>query len=464
MLQKFLSYGKRKNYATSGVLVTFECVAGNASENRFYVKCEEDSEKIVLKLCNQKFKLEKSPYNDKESYFTVIEDFENEKSIVYDKKTDTIENLELASEIQKQIPNSVCTDWKFHVPQFIYSVVKYRNPVVFDLLHTYSAASQRFQKQYLKYDKHSEILFSFLKNLDKINILEKVRKSQGDDFAFNLILNCFEGVEESKKLSNVIGLPMFVANGIKKLGIEQAYNNFLSIAEKDVNDTVVLMSYLLNLRKILLAEYCKKEYIYSFVSSINSLLKTGVYKNMSILLKYLIAENFNFGEYNVPHKEAKELYDYISIVMDIDDEFEKYPRNIQKFLNIAQINSQVIKKPRPVEFEKATRAYSYVNDYGNDDFAFFAPRSEKELYEEGQILHHCVASWRDRIVDKGAKVVLMRKKEAIDTPFVTIEYENGVVTQVKEKYNEDVTDKEVLTAISYWLGRTNRRAKEMGMK
>jgi hypothetical protein len=77
------------------------------------------------------------------------------------------------------------------------------------------------------------------------------------------------------------------------------------------------------------------------------------------------------------------------------------------------------------------------------------------------MLHHCVASYRDRIIDFGCKVVLMRRKDDADTPLVTIEYEDGNVLQIKEKFNEDVTDPVLLDAVDRWAVRARRREKKM---
>lgn len=447
-----------KRYFSKGALLPFprnyELQINEFPYTYFDWKIFETKESVRLIRCTKVAQLVKSQYSD-DYYFDVSEDFDKELSIDFDKTKRKIINIENLDEIL--MDDFQVMKCHLIVSEFIVTVIKYINHYVYDFLCTYyPKQNDAFCRNVRSYGE-KKLLKNMLCNLEKVNTIEQIVKNLGVDFAYSFLLSDFETCNGSN-LKQAIELPMVVAKGINDLKIEDSYSDFKKIAEINKDYAITLIEYLQHMRRVLTAKECSKEYFSTFVIYILRLMETNLYPNITTLLNYLINENFNYHDFQLPYSEAKELLDYLNIVNRVDGvEFEKYPRNIQKFLKLALMNYRIINVPRIEEFEKAVSSYSYVNDSKDENFAFFAPRSEKELYEEGQTLHHCVATWRDRIIDNGAKVVLMRKKDEIDTPFVTIEYENGVVTQVKEKYNEDVTDESILLAVSEWLKRTNQR-------
>ena len=176
-------------------------------------------------------------------------------------------------------------------------------------------------------------------------------------------------------------------------------------------------------------------------------------------------ESLNYSSFYLPYREADELVHYLSVAQEMkaandDVKFERFPRNIQKAHNVMNQNSSILKTPRPEEFAAAIAKQAFLNDDKDENYIFMVPRNEMDLMNEGNTLHHCVASYRDRIIDKGTKVVFMRKKDDVETPFVTIEYEGGLAVQVREMYNADVTDPDVLAAVNRWLPRAERRERK----
>ena len=85
------------------------------------------------------------------------------------------------------------------------------------------------------------------------------------------------------------------------------------------------------------------------------------------------------------------------------------------------------------------------------------PKSEKELVDEGNLLHHCVASYRDKIIDEHAIVLFCRKVDEPSTPLYTIELDyqpgdtNFTIVQFKKIYDADVTEPELLKMLNDYL-------------
>jgi hypothetical protein len=84
------------------------------------------------------------------------------------------------------------------------------------------------------------------------------------------------------------------------------------------------------------------------------------------------------------------------------------------------------------------------------------PNDVKELETEGRVLHHCVSSYLERIVNNESEVMLFRKKENPDEPYFTIELQKERVIQVRTFKNQ--TDPEVETVVKDWAMRHFKNA------
>lgn len=94
--------------------------------------------------------------------------------------------------------------------------------------------------------------------------------------------------------------------------------------------------------------------------------------------------------------------------------------------NICEISPEV--KEKYLEIKK-----SYLNlNYENDEFVIKYPDSIEDLQTEGKALHHCVGSYINSVINKYAYIMFLRKKNDINTSFVTLHYninKEGVILQ-----------------------------------
>lgn len=84
-----------------------------------------------------------------------------------------------------------------------------------------------------------------------------------------------------------------------------------------------------------------------------------------------------------------------------------------------------------------------------DKYIFKTPESYDELKKEGRELHHCVATYIDKIIDGRTKVILMRKKDNPEKPYYTIELQDQDVIQVRTEYNK--SDNDIASIVKEWV-------------
>lgn len=309
-------------------------------------------------------------------------------------------------------------------------------------------------------------------NIDNIGSFEKTAKAMGKKFIYKNIEKKDFSLNNAKKLNNVMDIPIEAANLMKKLKLENYYNDFKRLAQINTNYVVTFLNAVNDLKRVInvskmVGTKNLNNQVGNILGSLIKLMESGYYDNFKVLLNYLFREFFYFNESNIglPCDEARNLIDYVNLATNMGGKsslkFDKMPRNLKRAHAILSTNNMILSNPRPQEFIDAVSCYSdfvsWVPSDKTTPYIFKAPENELELLNEGNILHHCVASYRDLIVDNGCIVVFMRKRDDPNTPFVTIEYLKGKTVQVKEKYNEDVEDKNVLEVIGKWLAVTRKK-------
>lgn len=90
-------------------------------------------------------------------------------------------------------------------------------------------------------------------------------------------------------------------------------------------------------------------------------------------------------------------------------------------------------------------------------------RSEEELIKEGKVLHHCVASYAEDIASGKTMIFFVRRIEAPDLPYFTLEYRKNEVVQNRGRFN-CVRTKEVIDFEAKWLKYITKEAKNHGKR
>ncbi|WP_373836961.1 PcfJ domain-containing protein [Jeotgalibaca arthritidis] len=163
------------------------------------------------------------------------------------------------------------------------------------------------------------------------------------------------------------------------------------------------------------------------------------------LQNYLIKQDEDFSFY----------MDYRNTLTSVSIPFEeqiKFPSNLRLSHDraVKQLNAMKREAVRK-EYQERKKALEYA-EVEIDNFAFFLPQSANELIEEGKVLKHCVGG--DGYISSHAEgsttIVFVRRKDAIDKPFYTMEFNHRKIQQLRGFKNQNPT-KDVEAACDKWL-------------
>lgn len=338
-----------------------------------------------------------------------------------------------------------------HALSFLMEAIKFKNMFVYSLF-TEIVPNNQVQSW-----QNGVIIANIMKHIEDINLFEKVVKVSGAKFLFSNLTNPSFQLQNAKKLKKVMGIPEEVRAYIKTNKLEHHFAKFQKLSENP-NDAKDFVEYLKAAKKLLRYDRYSLE---RFLDSI-----TGLVENSDLSLRqilgHLIRENYFFGTLGLPTNEAAEWKDCLTMAAAANIPLDKCPQNIFKYHRILAKNVDILNNPRTEEFAEAVSLYSRLEKVMEDEgYIIRPPKSEQELVEEGNVLHHCVASYRDKIIDEKAIVLFCRKIDDPDTPLYTIEldYTPGdtsfSVTQFKKVYDADVLDADLLKMLNKYL--LNRR-------
>ena len=116
-------------------------------------------------------------------------------------------------------------------------------------------------------------------------------------------------------------------------------------------------------------------------------------------------------------------YDYIEMSRKLsrDGKIQMWPRNLPEAHDLAAANFNA-----EVNAEKNKQLIAVASKWQaleveNDEFIMRLPRSGHDLYMEGQAQHNCVGSYTDRIIKGDSLVLFLRRRQAPEAAFGTIE-------------------------------------------
>ncbi len=73
-------------------------------------------------------------------------------------------------------------------------------------------------------------------------------------------------------------------------------------------------------------------------------------------------------------------------------------------------------------------------------YMIVVPTSVEDLRNEGKTLHHCVATYADKVAKKQTMILFVRKVETPQVPFFTMEWKDNHVVQCRGSHNCDMPD------------------------
>lgn len=384
---------------------------------------EEDDNFIFLKLGSLNFNMTE----DIPCFY-----FEYHKKIGFDKK-----NLKGIGEklVKEDMSDDICFFYN-NLPSYILSTYLFKISKLNNNIYNF------FNKKTSEFDSLSEIGTINILNLFTFNFFELEKLISSNNLG--LFLDKFDEeifeFKESNKLQDVIGLPKFAVNTIKKLNLEYALNNFKELAKTvDGNSLKIFFEFIENYNYILSESYYDEEDIEEFINNCVYLCKKGF--KLTDLLKYLIKQCFysplNDSSYtfSFPNVHIKLLKDYHYMAEKFGLKVEKYPSLLKKQHDLLANNTEFFYKSNDElekKFSDATALYKEVEmeikfkveEAGvkkEKAYVFITPKKSIDLVQEGNNLHHCVGNYIDQVISQDSRIVFMRDASKPNESLVTID-------------------------------------------
>ncbi len=95
-------------------------------------------------------------------------------------------------------------------------------------------------------------------------------------------------------------------------------------------------------------------------------------------------------------------------------------------------------------------------------YMIIAPKTPKDMIDEGQMQSNCVASYIDRVANGHTMIFFMRLRKEPERSLVTIEVRDNRLVQVKARFNKRPTD-EQNEAVETWFLNSFRKPKQVSL-
>lgn len=146
------------------------------------------------------------------------------------------------------------------------------------------------------------------------------------------------------------------------------------------------------------------------------------------------------------------LKDCIRLRLNLDDQAILFPPDLEAAhaRTIEQVKYEETKEHEEL-FQK-TRAKGLWMEYEKDGLLIRWPTSGNEIINEGKVLHHCVGGYVKRAAEGKTTILLVRKVNAPDIPYYTLEWLEGRVQQCRTTRNLCYTsNSQVKAFVDGWL-------------
>lgn len=152
-------------------------------------------------------------------------------------------------------------------------------------------------------------------------------------------------------------------------------------------------------------------------------------------INYLVKNNVSVNTY-------KDLIDALAYLkLDLKDTKNIYPNNFLYWHDYYTEQVNIDKnKETDLMLEKQCKKYSkLLQDFSNDLILIF-PHNTNDFIEEGKTLHHCVGrmGYNKKMASDKSLIIFVRKKEEMNKPYVTMEYDQHT-KQILQLYAENDT-------------------------
>lgn len=138
---------------------------------------------------------------------------------------------------------------------------------------------------------------------------------------------------------------------------------------------------------------------------------------------------------------------------DVSKKSIRFPDDLQRTHDRLATRKKVVKNERYNAGIRARAAALADMSYKGKDYLIRPVSCIRELIAEGERLHHCVGGYGERISDGKCMIFLLRRTDAPEEPFVTVEIRaDGSIGQTSAAYNKPPKG-DVMSFIRAWHAR-----------
>lgn len=165
--------------------------------------------------------------------------------------------------------------------------------------------------------------------------------------------------------------------------------------------------------------------------------------------------------FSTPSTYRDYIRDCIALRLDLTDRGVLFPPNLDAAhqRTISQVKYQEDEAKREL-FTRETKRLKWM-EWEKDGLMIRLPVDHQELIAEGEALCHCVAGYADRMANGKTTILLIRRTEAPDTPFYTLEWLDGHVQQCRTTRNRSYEKNEQVKAfVDAWVKKIARKGNK----
>lgn len=315
---------------------------------------------------------------------------------------------------------------------FLISYIRLSNPYLYAEIeekNLYNGGCKAYLKTVVKNT------FKICRNLNGAEGLFKITKANA---ARKMLRDDNFELKEAKKLSKVIELPVFALEFMSSSNMPNLLSSFKRIEQIDGNTLKMFVDYLTNIKRFGPKTQKEQHYI-NFCENIADLLERG-YSFMP-LLKYISRQQLYTKRcLGLPEEIVQLLKDYYDMASNMGINFDKYPQNIEKSHYVISNNYALSISPDLRDkFKQLAVDNTHLGVKGSQ-YSLVVPMTVDDMINEGNVLHHCVATYCKKVIMKETNVLFFRDNSKLDEPLITIELTNDFrLAQAKGSWNQDAS-------------------------
>lgn len=238
-------------------------------------------------------------------------------------------------------------------------------------------------------------------------------------------------IKDSTKGSDCLMIPKFVADYLNKINAD--------LRDYDIWSTIFSYQDLSkeHFYKVIYEIGCANLVDYRF--DITEVMKYGY--DIEKLIHYIkkqTLKNEHYGE------QIRYLKDYLEMCSLMGEKPDLYPSNIKTAHdNMQKAYSAKKNKLTDINLAKiAENCKKLIPEH--DNYTIVIPECVNDFVREGQNQHNCVSSYVDRVLRRKCIIFFIREKTDKEESFVTAEYSQQRLYQIKARNNNPVYKEEIL--------------------